>query len=346
MTAIDSDRALDRPRKRRWRRIATIAVAAVVLLVGGSVAFYAWDLAQTWDNKTEKIADAFPSNDARPPVTAPPVGQSQPQNILLLGSDTRGAVGGSIAGLSGQRSDSIMVAHVPADRSGVYVMSVMRDSWVEIPGHGYAKINAALSLGGVPLAVQTIEGILGARMDHVAVIDFSGFVGVTDALGGVSIDNPVAFQSSHLKGHFYPQGPQNLNGKEALAFVRERYAFSDGDFQRARNQQQFIKAVMSNILTPETLTSPKRVNSLVGAIAPHLAVDEGFNSGYVARLGSEMRNVRVSDVTFFAAPTDGTGTSPDGQSIVNVDWAEIAKLREAFANDRLDLYTPDAAAPQ
>ncbi|HYI33698.1 MAG TPA: LCP family protein [Glaciibacter sp.] len=336
----------DIPRKRRRWRIAAISIGVVAFLVGGSVALYAWSLAQAWDNKTEKIADAFPSDDTRPPVAAPATGQNQPQNILLLGSDTRGSVGDSIAGLSGQRSDSIMVAHIPADRSAVYVMSVMRDSWVEIPGHGYAKINAALSLGGVPLAVQTIEGMLGARMDHVAVIDFNGFVGVTDALGGVSIDNPIAFQSSHLKGHFYPQGPQNMNGEEALAFVRERYAFSDGDFQRVRNQRQFIKAVMSTILTPETLTSPKRVTDLVGAIAPHLAVDEGLNSGYVAKLGSEIRNVRVDNVTFFGAPTDGTGTSPDGQSIVNVDWDEIAKLKEAFASDQLHLYTPGVPTPQ
>lgn len=330
------------PERRRWRT-ALISISVVVFLAAGTVTLYAWNLGRSWDSQTEKIADAFPSDELRPPLGTLPAGQNRAQNILLLGSDTRGSVGGSIADLTGQRSDSIMVAHIPADRRRIHVVSLMRDSWVEIPGHGHAKINAALSLGGVPLAVQTVEGILGVRMDHVAVIDFTGFVGVTDALGGVSIDNPVAFESSHLSGHVYPKGPQNMSGEEALAFVRERYAFADGDFQRTRNQQQFVKAVMSKVLTAETLTRPARVTGLVDAIAPHLAVDEGLDSGYLAQLGAGMRDVRVDDVVFFGAPTDGTGTSPDGQSIVNVDWSKLAELKHAFETDDLNAYTP---APQ
>jgi LCP family protein required for cell wall assembly len=315
-------------------------------LIGGSVGLYAWSLSNTWDSQTEKIADVFPSDAARPPLVEPTTVGAQSQNILLLGSDTRGSVGGSLADLDGQRSDSIMVAHIPADRKDVYVMSLMRDSWVDIPGHGQAKINAALSFGGVPLAVQTIETLLGSRIDHVAVIDFDGLKGVTDALGGVDIDNPVGFLSSSLEGHYYPQGVQRMNGEQALAFVRERYAFADGDFQRARNQQQFIKAVMGTALTAETLTNPARINDLVGAIAPYLAVDEGLNSSYLAGLGAEMRDVRVGNVKFFAAPTNGTGTSPDGQSIVNIDWDKFAAVQQAFQTDRLDLYTPDMQSVQ
>lgn len=337
------------PAKRRGWRVLLIALGAAILLVGGSAALYAWSLSNTWDGQTEKIPDVFPSDDAaRPPVVEPSPGapQTQAQNILLLGSDTRGSVGGSLADLDGQRSDSIMVAHIPADRKGVYVMSLMRDTWVDIPGHGEAKINAALSFGGVPLAIQTIEGLIGARIDHVAVIDFEGLKGVTDALGGVDIDNPVGFLSSSIKGHYYPQGVQRMDGKHALAFVRERYAFADGDFQRARNQQQFIKAVMGKVLTPETLTNPARISELVGSMAPYMAVDEGFNSGYLAGLATEMRDVRLGNVTFFTAPTNGTGTSADGQSIVNLDWEKFPAVQQAFQTDRLDLYTPEPQTMQ
>jgi LCP family protein required for cell wall assembly len=326
------------PRKRRGLSISLIGLGVAALLIGGSVALYGWSLSHTWDSQTEKIADVFPSDAARPPAAKPSAGGAQAQNILLLGADSRSSVGGSLADLDGQRSDSIMVAHIPADRKSVYVMSLMRDSWVDIPGHGQAKINAALSFGGVPLAVQTIETLLGSRIDHVAVIDMDGLKGVTDALGGVDIDNPVGFVAH---GNFYPQGVQRMSGEQALTFVRERYAFADGDFQRARNQQQFVKAVMGKALTAETLTNPAKINDLVGAIAPYLAVDEGLNSRYLAGLGAEMRDVRVNNVTFFAAPTNGTGTSPDGQSIVNIDWEKFAAVQEGFQTDRLDLYKPE-----
>ncbi len=333
------------PQKRRGWRIALIALGVVTLLLGGSVAVYAWSLGHTWDSQTEKIPDVFASDADRPPAAEPAADGAHAQNILLLGSDTRGSFNGSIADLSGQRSDSIMVAHIPADRESVQVVSLPRDSWVDIPGHGQAKINAALAFGGVPLAVQTVENLLGARIDHVAVVDFTGFVAVTDALGGVDVDNPVGFTSDHLDGHYFPQGVQRMDGREALAFVRERYAFADGDFQRSRNQQQFLKAVMAKTLNAETLTNPARINDLVGAIAPYLAVDEGFNSGYLAALGSEMRNVRVENVSFLAAPTSGTGTSPDGQSIVNIDWDTFPALQEAFKSDTLDTYAATVAVP-
>lgn len=83
-----------------------------------------------------------------------------------------------------------MLAHVPADRQHVYLMSIMRDSWVEVPGHGRAKINAAYSWGGVALTTETVEQLLDIRIDHVAEIDFAGFEDMTDALGGVTVDSP------------------------------------------------------------------------------------------------------------------------------------------------------------
>lgn len=311
-----------------------IAISVVVLLFAGAAGVYAWSLSNTFDSQTVKIPDVFPDEASRPPAV--PADGANGQNILLLGSDTRGANDGSIADLTGQRSDTIMVVHVPADRKNIYVMSIMRDSWLDIPGRGEAKINAAMSYGGVPLAVQTIEGLLGARIDHVAIVDFTGFKGITDALGGVDIDNPIGFDSSHLKGHYFAEGKHRLNGKEALAFVRERYAFSDGDFQRARNQQAFIKAVLGKSLTAETLTNPAKISGLVGAIAPYLAVDEGLNSAYVAGLAVELRDVRVGDVTFFTLPTTGTGTSPDGQSIVVIDQEKLKAVQQGFQTDTLD----------
>ena len=228
-----------------------------------------------------------------------------------------------------------MVVHVSADRQNVTVMSIMRDSWVDIPGHGEAKVNAALAYGGVPLAVQTVESLIGSRIDHVAIVDFESFKGLTDAVGGVDVDNPIGFESSHLKGHTFPQGVVHMNGDEALAFTRERYAYSDGDYQRVRNQQLVVKALISKVLSADTALNPGRLTEVIGAVAPYLTVDAGLTSGYAAGLGLEMRDVRAGDITFFTAPTLGTGTSDDGQSIVVLDEAGLAEVQAAFRDDTL-----------
>jgi len=327
------------PRRSHWLRNTVIVLGVLALIVVAVVGTYAFTLSRTFDDKTETIEDAFPEETTRPPVAEGVAAAAQ--NILLLGSDTRGQLDDDIDELRGQRSDAIMVLHVPADRKHAYVMSIMRDSWVEIPGRGNAKVNAALAYGGVPLAVQTVENLISARIDHVAIVDFEGFTGLTDALGGVEVDNPIPFSPRHLEGAFFPQGKVTLSGEEALAFVRERYAFADGDFQRARNQQIYLKAVMGKLLSRDTLTDPGKISATVSAISPYLKVDESLDSGYVAGLGFELRSLRTEDITFFTVPTAGTGTSPDGQSIVNLDAEQLAVVQEAFRTDTLQNYTPE-----
>ncbi len=328
------------PHRSHWLRNTLIVLGVLAVIVAAVVGTYAFTLSRTFDDRTETIEEAFPDETSRPPAAVTEGTDAVSQNILLLGSDTRGAVDEDIDELRGQRSDAIMVLHIPADRKRAYVMSIMRDSWVEIPGRGEAKVNAALSLGGVPLVVQTVESLISARIDHVAIIDFEGFKGLTDALGGVEVDNPIPFSPRHLEGAYFPQGKVDLNGEEALAFVRERYAFADGDFQRARNQQIYLKAVMGKLLSRDTLTDPAKIGATVSAISPYLKVDGALDSRYVAGLGFELRSLRSDDITFFTAPTAGTGTSPDGQSIVNLDFDELATVQEAFRTDTLQNYTP------
>ncbi len=320
--------------RKRWR-VALIAVASVLALALGAAGVYALTISASFDTQTKKLTRVFPEETTRPEE---PEGEAaKAQNILLLGSDTRGSIGDSLDTAGGSRSDTIMIVHIPAERDGIQVMSIMRDCWLEIPGHGEAKVNATLALGGVPLVVQTVEGLIGSRIDHVAIVDFEGFRGVTEALGGVEIDNPIGFNSFHMPGRYFQPGPQHMNADEALAFVRERHAFRDGDYQRVRNQQAFIKAVLDKTLSVETLTNPVRIGNLVGAIAPYLAVDEGLDSVYIAGLGFELREVGLEDVKFFTMPTLGIGAAGN-QSIVKVDWAELEVVKNAFRNDALDRY--------
>lgn len=328
-------------RKRRHPvRTVLLALLGILTMVAIALGVYAYNLANSFNNSTQKIESAFPENDLRPAATEAKDGKPAPMNILLMGSDSRGAsLEASRDGRSSdQRSDTLMLLHMPSDRKNLYVMSVMRDTWIEIPGRGAAKINAALPAGGVPLVVQTVEGLFGVRIDHVASMDFQGFESLTDALGGVEIAVPYDFESFHIPGKVFNEGKHIMDGKTALAFVRERYAFPDGDYQRVKNQQIFLKAVMSKMLTAGTLSSPTTINEVVTKFSPYISVDTSLDAGVVAALGIQLKDVRTPNITMFTLPNLGTGTSSDGQSIVLPDNAAIQKVSAALRTDTMNDY--------
>ena len=323
-------------KKRRAPKILLWTLVGILVAAVAGAGIIWWNVQSKWD-AIEKIEDVFPDEEGRPAQIETAAGE--PVNILLLGSDSRAPGSPSIMTDLGSRSDTMMLVHIPADRSDVQVMSIMRDSWLAIPGHGEAKINAALSYGGVPLVVQTVEGLLGQRINHVAVVDFDGFAGITDALGGVTINNDVAFTSSHKAGHQFAAGPITLNGEEALAFVRERYAFTDGDYQRVRNQQAWVKAVLDKMLTTETLTNPGKVQDIITKFSPYVGVDDSFTLQTMIDLGISMRDIRGSNVRSFTLPTNGTGMVGD-QSVVFLDTVSIAELKQHLAADTVSEYQP------
>lgn len=336
------DTGYEEPKKKKRTGLmillGAISLVLIALLVAGG---YLLSLARSFDSGTTKLTDAFPEETLRPKKADT---AKDAVNILLLGSDTRATNQGNeeFAVLpDGGRSDTMMLVHIPANREGVYVTSIMRDTWLDIPGHGKAKVNAAFAFGGVPLTVQTLEGLLDTRIDHVASIDFEGFKGLTDALGGVEINNPIGFNQNLKNGFAFPKGVQTLDGEQALAFVRERYAFTDGDYQRVRNQQLFVKAIMSTMMSKETLTDPGKVSETVKQFAPYIAVDETLDAMKVATLGSSMANVRSSDMTFFTLPNKGTGRSADGQSIVLPDMAVVSQFAEALKQDNVGQFVED-----
>ncbi|KTR08803.1 LCP family protein [Curtobacterium luteum] len=325
------------PRRRRPFLVALVAtlgslvgIAAVVAVVAG---VFIGGLARSFDSGATTIPDAFPTGDRPAPTGA--------QNILLIGSDSRAALDPDGDRAAGGRSDTLMLVHVPADRRAVYLMSIMRDSWVHVPGHGEAKINAAYSWGGVPLVVETVEQLLDSRIDHVAEIDFAGFRGMTDALGGVTVQSPKAFET---RGHSFTAGPNHLDGDAALTFVRERYAFADADHTRVRNQQAFMRGVVDGVLSKGTITNPGRIQDFVSATSEYLSVDAGLDFRTLVGLGWSLRDVRSSDLVTFTMPTAGGGTSPDGQSYVAVNTLAVQSLSQALRSD--DVPTWLRANPQ
>jgi LCP family protein required for cell wall assembly len=327
---------------RRWSPTSVVltVLLAIATVIAGSVVggglFYAGSVASTFTSTVKHLPDAFP-----PAATRPAPASTGAMNILLIGSDSRGdptAVGQTRT--SNQRSDTMMLVHIDADRKDVYVMSIMRDLWVPIPGKGTAKINAALAWGGTPLAIQTVEQLLGTHIDHVAIIDFQGLEGMTDALGGVDVDSPVGF-TTVLKPHYtFVKGLNHLDGSQALSFARERYAFPTADYQRVANQQVLLQAIIHKLLSRATLTDPAAVTSFAGATGRYLSVDAQFDLPTIIGLAASMRLSGASSIHAFTMPTAGTGTSPDGQSIVILDEATLPALRAAFATDRLGTLVP------
>ncbi|WP_075201318.1 LCP family protein [Leucobacter japonicus] len=322
-------------RSQRLRRVMiSIGAACALVLVGiGGIALFGVQLTHSFDGQVEVLTDAevFPDESTRPDVS-----DRGELNILVLASDSRGDVAEVTEDeeSTGQRSDVVMLVHVDAARQHVQVMSLMRDSWVDVPGHGPAKINAAMSWGGTPLAVQTIEQLLGVRIDHVALIGFEGFEQMTDALGGVSVYVPAPFAEG---GFRFEQGQTDMQGKQALVFVRQRYAFAAGDFQRVKNQQAFIRALANRAISGGTLTSPTKMAALVDAIARNLSVDRGFTSQRMLEIGFSLGEIRPSNVAYFTVPASGTGMEGD-QSVVYIDEAGLAELRDALATDTVDQF--------
>ncbi|MBM6590597.1 LCP family protein [Brevibacterium sp. RIT 803] len=322
-----------RKKKKVWRKILVALLVIVILGVLG-VGLYLWNVGRTFDNNANKLTDEQIFGTQRPDDQKEDGGT----NILLLGSDEpMDQV--DVNDSRGLRSDTIMVMHIPESGSDVQVMSIPRDSWVDIEGHGKAKINSALSTGGLPLAVSTISDFIGTELDHVAIIDFEGFKALTDSLGGVTVNSEQSFEKN---GYTFDKGENVLDGDEALTFVRERKSFQDGDFQRARNQQAFIRGLTNEIISADTLSNPKKIQNMVKDFSPYMYVDSGLDAQYISATAFAMRDVRPGDIEFFTSPTAGVGTSSDGQSIVNVDEEELKKVQDAYKNDTLDEYVQNA----
>lgn len=312
-----------------------VSVFLVVVVALGGVGYYFADRffgARDSLDEAEVLTEVFPDEEGRPAPS-----ETGSTTVLLLGSDTRGGIGQTLASAEGDRSDVMIVIRISGDREHVTAMSIMRDSWVTIPGFGENKINAALALGGVPLTVQTVETLLETRIDHVAVLDFEGFAAITDALGGVTVQNERAFTPVTLPEVTFPQGEVTLNGEEALAFVRERMAFASGDFQRVKNQQAYVKGLARKILDTNVITDPGRVSGVFEAVSPYFARDEALTADLIIRIGGSLRNVTSEDIVFFTMPNLGTGTA-GGQSVVIVDYEQVEVLKQLLSEDRMQDY--------
>ncbi len=218
---------------------------------------------------------------------------------LLAGSDSRadGTIGND--GTVGARTDTIMLLHVPPSGPAALI-SLPRDSYVDIPGKGKNKLNAAFAWGGAPLLVTTVEKLTGITIDHYVEVGFAGIEEVVNAVNGVQLclDYNVADQNSQLT---WVAGCHVANGSTALAFARMRYADPRGDIGRTERQQQLIAAITHKVESPSLLAEPARQIALISAGTGALAVDRGTGIIDLARLALDFRSA--------TGPSGITGTA-------------------------------------
>lgn len=274
---------------RRGRRIALYAVIVVVALLIGTVGSYFW-----LNSKLNRS------------VTLPAfTGQSAGTNWLIAGADTRN-------GLTGQQirelhvgfdfgtanSDSLMLLHIGSGRP--VLISIPRDSYVPIPGHGENKINAALGFGGPTLLVQTLENVTGLRIDHYVGIGFGGLADVVNQVGGVKICLPAAIHDADSGANFNA-GCQTMNGPEALAFVRDRHSFATEDLQRMQDQRAFLRALLDKATSPGVYLNPFVALPFGSSAASSVAVDQGTDLKSLVSMAFALRNPVTGTVPIASA---------------------------------------------
>jgi LCP family protein required for cell wall assembly len=324
------------PLGARRRRILpkvliAVAVAVAAAMVAGTIYAFQVDrsITQNITRQDDTLPEDSPTALGQSPRPTKDPAASGTLNYVLLGSDSRDP-NNEGAG----RSDSIMLVHLNGKRDRAYIISFPRDMYVQIPGYGRNKINAAYAFGGPKLIVTTLENLTDDRMDHVALIDFDGFIQLTNDLGGVTVYNKTSFSAN---GYHYPQGDITIKGEEALWFVRERHQLPRGDFDRAENQRNVIKAIAQKGLSGGVISNPVTFIKFVTGVAKHLTVDSKLTDAEIRDTALSLR-LSGKDIAVLQAPVSGTGTTEDGQSIDIVDQAKLKELRTALRNDRLDDY--------
>jgi LCP family protein required for cell wall assembly len=271
------------------------------------------------------------------------LGGTSGTNWLIVGSDSRAGLSadqaarlatGDEAAAGGQRTDTIMLLHIPGLLSGgpPTLVSLPRDSSVPVPGQGRHKLNAAFALGGPNLLVQTVETVTGLHVDHYAEIGFDGFAHLVDDVGGVQLC-PTESMSDPLAGLDIPAGCQTLDGPQALGYVRTRQS-PRADLDRVVRQREFLGALMAQASSPAVLLNPLRIGPLATDAPDMVTIDNGDHVWNLARLGWAMRSLSGGDAVTTTVPIAGFGTMRDGSSGVLWDREAAGQLFSALAQDQ------------
>jgi LCP family protein required for cell wall assembly len=311
---------------RRRRRFPVVRL--VLLLVVAWVAFMVFTPLHAWNSVTK--VDTTPAGD-RPAET-------KGFTYLLVGSDSREGLTAAqkkeyaTGNAEGRRTDSIILVHVSQSGGKPALVSIPRDSYVPIPGHGSNKINAAFAFGGPNLLVQTIEQVTDIHIDGYVEIGFAGFASVVDSVDGVNICVPFTMNDKKA-GINLKKGCQVLDGKNALGFVRARYSDPRGDIGRAERQRQFLAAIMKKAATPSTVLVPTRYWRFTHASAHGLIVGEDTSMRDASRVLLAMRAVSNDQGLSLVVPIQSLNYQTSAGSSVKWDTQRAKALFTKLRND-------------
>ena len=293
------------------------------------------------------------------------------QNLLIIGNDSRAGLsaadakklhvgnGSSVDGTDS--TDTLMVVHVPADGSKATLISIPRDSYVDIPGFQSAKINAAYADGyyygtdgfpvtssstteqrqaaGLTLLIQVIKNLTGLAIDHYVMVNFIGFYDIAKAIGGISVNlchavndstarNEAAGNGAVGSGFVMSAGRHDLTPVQSLKFVRQRHFLPNGDLDREARQRYFLAAAFQKVESAGTLLSPGKLNSLISAVKKTLTLDDRISLPDLARQMNELTGSHIVGQTI---PNDGTQMIGD-QSVIVVDPATVQAQIQKWLN--------------
>lgn len=306
---FESERAEQRARRSRLRRrlkIAALAITATTA-VGAATVFglAAWDIQHLTSNL--KHTALLPAGFTEPPEPVDAYGRS-PINILLIGSDTRATaadctLGGDCG--TGANADSEMIVHLSADRSNVTVLSIPRDTETQLPacaGGGRGMINSALQYGA-PCQVAADESFSGITIDHYMMFDFSGVIDLSNEIGGVPVCVSASVHDPN-SGLTISGGTSNVEGKQALQFLRTRDAFYDGsDLGREQATHIFLSSLLRKVKASATLTNLGQLQSIADTVTQYTTVDNGLDSATgLLSLANDFGRVDANRTTFLTMP--------------------------------------------
>jgi LCP family protein required for cell wall assembly len=305
----------------RWILLAAGVVIVAIIVVTVGMYFYV--------NGKLVRQDILVNYTGRPAIGAG-------QNWLITGSDSRQGLTrkqelqyatGKLSAISGQRSDTILLLHIPSNGQPPVLISIPRDSYVPIPGYGSSKINAAFDLGGPKLLAETVQNATGLYINHYMGIGFGGFVSVVNDIGGVRMCLPGPMKDPKA-GLNLKAGCQNLDGGQALGYVRTRN-FAISDLQREQDQRLFLKALLSKMTSPSVYLNPFAAIPAATGTAGTLTVDQSTSLYGLIKAAFALRNPETTTVPIATANYQ---TPNDGVAVV---WnrSEALRLFNALKND-------------
>lgn len=324
-------------RRRRALLMTSGVMSAVVLVAsGGAWAFSGWV-----SGRIEKIGGLGGGHS----------GPEGALNILLVGADRRQGLTREqqnrlhLGRAEGQRSDTMMLVHINREHDQISVVSLPRDSWVNVPRYGQRKINSAYTLGGPKLAMETVKQNTGMQLDHYVEVNFLGFLKVVDALGGVEVCVPKPIQDS-ASGLNLRAGKQLLGGAEALGYVRARHIYSNQDLGRIDAQQRFMASMLTRATSTSTLSNPVKLTRFLDAALASVRTDEGLTAETMRELGNQLRSVSPDDVSFSTVPIANSNyRTPTGESAVLWNRQAATTLFGKLARDEPLVQPPAGKKP-